>query len=147
MAEDTDATIRHIYECWHETVVGRDIAGLTALYAEDAMFESPLVWAVQPEAGSGILRGRKEIGAFFDAGFRTPANGLGRWYRTGLYFTNGRQLIWEYPRVGPDGDQIDLVEVMDVSGGLIVQHRVYWGWVGVRTLSALPKSRPARRDG
>ena len=36
-----------------------------------------------------------------------------------------------------DDDQIDLVEVMDVSGGLITHHRVYWGWVGFRTLSKL----------
>ena len=41
-------------------------------------------------------------------------------------------------RATPDGDQIDLVEVMDVSDGLITHHRVYWGWVGFRTLSNLP---------
>lgn len=64
--------------------------------------------------------------------------GLGRWYRTGHFFANGRQLTWEYPRATPDGDQIDLVEVMDVSGGLITHHRVYWGWIGFRTLSNLP---------
>jgi steroid Delta-isomerase len=47
------------------------------------------------------------------------------------------QLTWEYPRATPDGDQIDLVEVMDVSGGLITHHRVYWGWVGFKMLSNL----------
>ena len=58
--------------------------------------------------------------------------------RTITFFANGRQLTWEYPRATPDGDQIDLVEVMDVCGGLITHHRVYWGWVGCRTLSKLP---------
>jgi hypothetical protein len=41
-------------------------------------------------------------------------------------------------RATPDGDQIDLVEVMDLSDGLIAHHRVYWGWIGFRTLSNLP---------
>ena len=146
MTEVKDADIRHIYDRWHETVVGRDLKGLMALYAEDAALESPLVWAVQPEAGSGTLQGKAAIGAFFETGFRTPANGLGRWYRTGTFFANGRQLTWEYPRATPEGDQIDLVEVMDLSSSLIVQHRVYWGWVGIRTLSALRAVPSARHD-
>jgi steroid Delta-isomerase len=138
MNADTEAAIRHIYEQWHETVVRRDIRGLMELYAENAILESPLICAVQPELGSGILQGKSAIGDFFAAVFRTPSNGLGRWYRTGHFFANGRQLTWEYPRATPDGDQIDLVEVMDVSGGLITHHRIYWGWVGFRTLSNLP---------
>lgn len=137
MPVNTEAAIRHIYEQWHETVVRRDIHGLMALYADDAILESPLVWAVHPELASGTLRGKGAIGDFFAAGFRSPSNGLGRWYRTGVFFANGRQLTWEYPRATPEGDQIDLVEVMDVSGDLITHHRVYWGWVGFRTLSNL----------
>jgi hypothetical protein len=65
-------------------------------------------------------------GDFFAAGFRTQSNGLGRWYRTGHFFANGRQLTWEYPRATPDGNQIDLVEVMDVSGGLIIASLRPW---------------------
>ena len=69
--------------------------------------------------------------------------GLGRWYRTGLFFSNGRQLVWEYPRETPDGDQVDLVEVMDIANGLIAHHRVYWGWVGFKALAgAINKSVP-----
>ena len=124
---DTEAAIRQICEQWHETVVRRDIRALMELYAEDAILESPLICALQPELGSGILHGKTAIGDFFAAGSRTPSNGLGRWYRTGHFFANGRQLTWEYPRATPDGDQIDSVEVMDVSGGLITHHRVYWG--------------------
>lgn len=141
MDADTEAAIRHIYEQWHESVVRRDIAALMKLYAEDATLESPLICAVQPELGSGILRGKAAIRDFFLAGSRSPSNGLGRWYRTGHFFANGRQLTWEYPRATPDGDQIDLVEVMDVSGGLITHHRVYWGWVGFRALSNLSAAK------
>jgi steroid delta-isomerase len=27
--------------------------------------------------------------------------------------------------------------MMDIAAGLIVHHRVYWGWVGFRSLHAL----------
>lgn len=137
MNADTEAAIRHIYEQWHATVVRRDIPGLMDLYAEDAILESPLICVVHPELGSGILQGKAAIGDFFAAVARAPSSPLGRWYRTGRFFANGRQLTWEYPRATPDGDQIDLAEVMDVSGGLIIHHRVYWGWVGFRALSNL----------
>ncbi|MFE1602142.1 nuclear transport factor 2 family protein [Methylobacterium sp. ID0610] len=142
MTPDAETAVLHIYERWHETVVHRDLDGLTALYDDDAVFESPLVWAVRREAGTGILRGRAAIRDFFAAGFRAPETGLGRWYRTGTFFSDGRQLTWEYPRRTPDGDQVDLVEVMDLRGGLIAHHRVYWGWVGIRALSALPTQAP-----
>jgi hypothetical protein len=132
---DEDA-VRRIYKAWHAAVVARDADAVAALYAEAAVFESPLVWAIDPARQSGVLHGRAAIGAFFAAGFRTSGNGLGRWYRTGLFFSNGLQLVWEYPRETPDGDQVDLVEVMDVAEGAIANHRVYWGWIGVRTLMA-----------
>jgi steroid Delta-isomerase len=136
MTEATQAEIRHIYDQWHETVVRRDLAGLIALYAEDAILESPLILATWRDRQSGILRGKAEITPFFEAGLRAPPGDLGRWYRTGTFFANGRQLTWEYPRHTPDGDQVDLIEMMDVAGGLIVHHRVYWGWVGFRSLAA-----------
>jgi steroid Delta-isomerase len=137
MQDATDTEIRRIYDGWHHAVVARDCSALAALYAEDATFETPLILAVRPELGEGILRGKTAIAAFFAQGFAAPANGLGRWYRTGTFFANGRQLVWEYPRETPDGDQIDLMEMMEIAGGLIRHHRVYWGWVGFKTLMAL----------
>jgi hypothetical protein len=56
-----------------------------------------------------------------------------RYHRKG-YLTDGRVLFWEYPRETPEGEQTDLVEVMEIAGGLIQRHRVYWGWIGVRNL-------------
>ena len=142
MTENTDAQIRHIYERWHETVVGRDLDGLMALYAEDAILETPLILATLTDRTQGILEGKSEIRLFFAAGLRKLGNELNRWHRTGLFFSNGRQLTWEYPRRTPEGDQVDLVEVMDVENGLIAHHRVYWGWVGFRAL-VLAMSQPA----
>ena len=137
MTDATETEIRRIYDGWHDAVVARDLAAVTALYAEDAVFETPLILAARPELGKGILTGRTAISAFFAKGFATPANGLGRWYRTGLFFANGRQLVWEYPRATPEGDQIDLMEVMEIEHGLIQHHRVYWGWVGFKALANL----------
>jgi steroid delta-isomerase len=88
-----------------------------------------------PPTRTEPLAGKAEIRAFFEASFRNARSGLGRWYRSGAYLTNGRQLIWEYPRETPDGDQVDLVEVIDVEGGLIAHQRVYWGWVGFKSLA------------
>jgi steroid Delta-isomerase len=133
---NTDAEIRHIYERWHETVVGRDLDGLMALYARDAILETPLILVTLPHSTEGVLKGRAAIKQFFEAGFRKLGGELGRWYRTGTFFANGRQLTWEYPRSTPHGDQVDLVEVMDIADGLIAHHRVYWGWMGFKALLA-----------
>jgi len=136
MTDNTDTEIRHIYTRWHETIRDRDLDGLMALYIEDAILETPLILATLNDRHDGVLRGKSEIRPFFEAGLRKLGNELGRWYRTGVFFSNGRQLTWEYPRETPEGDQVDLVEVMDVAGGLIVHHRVYWGWVGFNALVA-----------
>jgi hypothetical protein len=45
-------------------------------------------------------------------------------------FSNGRTLMWEYPRATPEGDKMDFAEVMDIRDSLIGRHRVYWGWFG-----------------
>ncbi|WP_175694169.1 nuclear transport factor 2 family protein [Burkholderia ambifaria] len=129
---DTDA--QRIHRDWHAAVVARDLDALMSLYADDAILETPLIVVTLPDRGTGVLHGKAAIGAFFAAGLRNPGNKLGRWHRTGTFFSNGRQLIWEYPRETPEGDQVDLVEVMDLRDGLIAHHRVYWGWVGFMAL-------------
>ncbi|MCI2263771.1 nuclear transport factor 2 family protein [Xanthomonas indica] len=131
-----------IFERWHRHVVARDLSALMALYAPDAQLESPLAYVASAPRQDGRLQGREAIAAFFAASFAQPENGLGRWYRSGRCHVAGRQLVWEYPRETPQGDQVDLVEVMDLdAAGLIACHRVYWGWKGVQTLlAALGKS-------
>jgi steroid Delta-isomerase len=143
MNSDCDVGIRHVYEQWHESVRIRDLDGLMALYADDAVLETPLIVATVPEASRGILIGKLKIRPFFEIGFGKLQNELSRWYRTGIFFSNGRQLVWEYPRETPEGDQIDLVEVMDITNGLIIHHRVYWGWVGFKLLVAA-REKPAQ---
>jgi hypothetical protein len=63
-------------------------------------------------------------------------NELVRWYRTDTWLTDGkRPLMWEYPRQAPDGDQVELVEVMEIEHRLVQHHRIYWGWFGVNQLT------------
>jgi AhpD family alkylhydroperoxidase len=95
MTGNTDAQIRDIYDRWHETIVQRDVDGLMALYAENAIFETPAILVTLTDRGEGILRGKSELRPFFEAGFRKLGNELSRWYRTGLFFSNGRQLTWD----------------------------------------------------
>lgn len=138
-----DTRIRRIFDLWHEAAIACDPDAMAALYADDAILESPLVLMSLPDRANGVLKGRAAIRSFLAGAFANAGNGLGRWYRTGSYFTDGSRLVWEYPRQTPEGDQIDLVEVMETANGLITHHRVYWGWVGVGTLTAMNASRRA----
>jgi hypothetical protein len=80
--------------------------------------------------------GHGQIRPFFEEGARRRPNELVRWYRTGNWLTDGKRvLMWEYPRQAPDGDQIEIVEVMEIEHGLIQHHRIYWGWFGVNQLT------------
>jgi hypothetical protein len=39
-------------------------------------------------------------------------------------------------RAAPEGDQVDIAEVMDLRGPRIAVHRIYWGWFGTEMLIA-----------
>ena len=61
MTHNSDAEILHIYERWHATVVGGDLDGLMALYADDAILETPLILATLGDKTEGILKGKSAI--------------------------------------------------------------------------------------
>jgi hypothetical protein len=118
-----------IYQQWHERAAAGDGPGVLDLYAQDAIFESPLVPRLLDRPG-GIVQGHDALIAFFLRSAVNRPTDLIKGYRTGRYQFDGRTLHWEYPRMTPDGDQLDLSECMDIEGGKIVHHRVYWGWMG-----------------
>jgi hypothetical protein len=132
MTASTEITIDcdRIYGDWHRFAKERDVERLLSLYAEDAVFESPLVPAILDDMGTGVLRGHAQIRRFLEEGTNRRPNELVRWYRDGVYLTDGRLLMWEYPRQTPTGEQIDIMEVMEIERGLIQRHRIYWGWKG-----------------
>jgi len=120
-----------IYHEWDDALGRKDIDAAMRLYARDIVLESPLVRHLLGGA-EGIVRGRDNLRSFVELVFAS-APPLRRRHRKG-FFTDGKRLIWEYPRAAPDGPQMDLVEVMDIADGLIRRHCVYWGWLGVKVL-------------
>jgi hypothetical protein len=107
--------------------------GLLALYAHDAVIESPLM-AVFFSGEPGVCRGHEKIQRFLLEATRRRPDDQVRLYRTGKYLSDGKTLVWEYPRETPEGDQVELAEIMDIENGKIQHHRIYWGWFGFAML-------------
>jgi ketosteroid isomerase-like protein len=123
--------VESVYRAWDQALGAKDLDAAIALYAPDATLESPLV---RRHLGveDGIVRGQEALRDFVRIVFeRQPPQR--RRFRTG-FLTDGRTLMWEYPRAAPDGEQMDFAEVMEIDDGLIRHHRVYWGWYGLRLL-------------
>jgi ketosteroid isomerase-like protein len=138
----TPQQAQFIFEEWDRRARSRDVPGLLDLYTDDAVLESPLVPRSLHRPG-GILRGKRELEHFFTEGGRRRPNEVVRWHRTGTYLWDGRILSWEYQRATPDGDQVDIAEVMELAAGRIAAHRIYWGWFGTEMLihNALQRTR------
>ncbi|MDN4999623.1 nuclear transport factor 2 family protein [Bradyrhizobium sp. GCM10027634] len=110
---------------WDEALGNKDLEASVALYADDASIESPLVQHLM-KTPTGIVQGKDNLRIFISRVFQTNPPQRKR-FKQG-FFTNGRIVTWEYPRVAPDGEQMELVEIMEIDKGLIQRHRVYWGW-------------------
>jgi hypothetical protein len=137
MTDDNLATSRadaqFVHDEWDRRTRIHDIEGLLDLYLPDAVLESPLVPRILDQP-TGVRCGHEELRNFFVRGTRGRPNDLVRFYRTGHFFFDNDTLVWEYPRETPDGDQVDLVEVMHLQGPRIMHHRIYWGWRGTPLL-------------
>jgi len=71
------ADCERIHRDWDAHAKSLNTDGLIALYAQDAILETPLVPAIF-EGRSGILRGHQEIRPFFEEGARRRPNELVR---------------------------------------------------------------------
>lgn len=132
-AATTRADAQFVHDEWDRRTRAHDIDGLLELYLPDAVLESPLVPRIM-DTTSGVLAGHRQLREFFERGTRGRPNELVRFHRSGQFlFADGR-LFWEYPRQTPDGDQVDIAEVMDLHGQRIAHHRIYWGWFGTPLL-------------
>ena len=125
--------IGRIHRQWNDFAKSGDVDGLIGLYSPSAVLETPLIPAIL-DCPSGVLRGHDAIRHFFEEGTKRRPNELVRWYRADKYFTDGKTLIWEYPRETPSGDQVDILEVMEIERNLVQHHRIYWGWFGTELL-------------
>ena len=129
MTNQQDA--ERIYRLWDDALGKKDLEASLSLYADDASIESPLVQHLL-KTKEGIVQGKDNLRKFIALVFATNPPQRKR-FRTG-FFTDGRVVTWEYPRAAPDGDQMELVEVMEIRDGLIWRHRVYWGWYALGVL-------------
>ncbi|WP_216638622.1 YybH family protein [Mycobacterium colombiense] len=101
---DTTA-IEAVMQAWERALAAHDLDALLACYAPDASLESPV--AAHITGGDGIRRGHSELRPFLaEVVARTPK--LRTYHRVG-FFTDGRRATWEYPRVTPQGEQMDFV--------------------------------------
>jgi ketosteroid isomerase-like protein len=125
--------IEHIFTAWDEALGAQDVDASLALYHDDATLESPLVCHLLGTP-DGVVHGKHDLRGFVEKVFANqPAKR--RRHRT-AFLTDGSYVTWEYPRTAPEGEQMDIVEVMEVRDGLIAHHRVYWGWMSVGMLSS-----------
>jgi ketosteroid isomerase-like protein len=130
---ETAEQVEHIFTAWDEALGAKDVDAAVALYQPDATLESPLVCHLL-DTQHGVVRGREALRRFVSKVFAHQPEKRRR-YRAG-FLTDGSRLIWEYPRESPEGEQMDIVEVMEIRDGLIAHHRVYWGWVSVAMLAS-----------
>jgi ketosteroid isomerase-like protein len=129
--EKLKSAAEDIYHAWDKALANNDVEGLLSLYAPDAVIESPLIPYLL-KTDTGVLKGRNELRLLIEkVAERKP---FIRKYFKQNFFTDGKKLIFEYPRQTPDGEQMDFVEVMEIKDGLIQYHRVYWGWRGFKVI-------------
>jgi len=129
-ADQPDA--ERIYQLWDDALGKKDLEASLSLYADDATIESPLVQHLM-KTKEGIVRGKDQLRRFITLVFQSNPPQRKR-FRTG-FFSDGRTIMWEYPRATPGDDQMELVEVMEIQSGLIHRHRVYWGWYALNVLN------------
>jgi hypothetical protein len=131
--EQRKANMERIYHDWDKALSENDAEGLLKLYAKDGAIESPLIPHLTGST-EGVCRGHDQMRPFFQAvAARKPS--IRQYYRTGYVSDGNRKMIFEYPRVAPNGEQMDFVEVMELNDdGLIQYHKVYWGWRGFAVL-------------
>ena len=131
MSDETGQNdVERVYRLWDDALGKKDLEASLLLYADDASIESPLVQYLL-NTSEGIVQGKENLRRFIAKVFQTNPPQRKR-FKQG-FFSDGRVVTWEYPRLSPEGDQMDLVEIMEIEDGLIKRHRVYWGWYALKT--------------
>src|SRR6185437_14441363 len=101
-SNDLNIAVQRVYEEWDKALAQKSVSAALALYTADATIESPLIPYLMGTEKS-ICRGHEELRRFIELVFQNtpPAR---RRFRTG-YYTDGKTLMWEYPRHTPDDEQ------------------------------------------
>ncbi|MCC7110898.1 MAG: nuclear transport factor 2 family protein [Deltaproteobacteria bacterium] len=117
------AELTALARTWLQRFNARDLDGLLALYADDAVHTSPKLRERQPET-HGQVRGKAALRQWWEGAFaRLP--GLGYTERA---VTAGGERVWlEYLRTVPGEADLLVAELFIVRGGRIVESAVFHG--------------------
>jgi 8-oxo-dGTP diphosphatase len=116
-------SLKAVARRWLAMFNARDLEGLLALYADDAVHTSPKLRAKDP-ATNGEIRGKAALRAWWaDSYARLP--GL-RYDEKALTASDGR-VFMEYLRVNLGEASYVVAEVLELHGGHIVASRVFHG--------------------
>lgn len=108
---------------WLSTFNARDLDGLLALYADDAVHTSPKLRARDP-ATQGKIRGKSALRAWWaDSYARLP----GLRYEEKHLTASGNRVFMEYLRVNPGEESYVVAEVLVVKDGRIAESHVFHG--------------------
>ena len=123
-SSDADpSALRAIAERWLACFDARDLDGLLALYADDAVHTSPKIRVRHPETG-GQLRGKAALRAWWADSFaRLPQ----LTYVATALTADRERVVMEYVRRVPGEADMPIAEVLEVRGGAIVASRVFHG--------------------
>jgi ketosteroid isomerase-like protein len=108
---------------WLDCFARRDLDGLLALYADDAVHTSPKIRTQHPDTG-GMLRGKAAMRAWWQGAFdRLPSMR----YEATAITANDERVFMEYVRHVEGEPDMLVAEVLEVVGGRIVASRVFHG--------------------
>lgn len=123
MAEPDPAALRLIAEAWLSCFERRDLDGLLALYADDAVHTSPKIRVRHPETG-GVLRGKPAMRTWWQDSFdRLPT----MTYIPTAFTADRERVFMEYVREVAGEPPMPVAEVLEVRDGKIVASRVFHG--------------------
>lgn len=108
---------------WLAAFNARDLDALLALYADDAVHESPKLRARDP-ASKGLVRGKAALRAWWaDSYARLP----GLRYEEKRLTASGGRVFMEYLRVNPGEESYLVAEVLVIRAGKIAASAVFHG--------------------
>src|SRR5580765_8447721 len=114
---------RSIAETWMRCFNARDLDGLLALYADDAVHSSPKIRVRHPDTG-GVIRGKAALRAWWQDSFdRLPDLA----YLPTAITADAERAVMEYTRRLPGEADMPIAEVLEVRAGKIVASRVFHG--------------------
>jgi len=116
-------TPRQLAEAWLERFNARDLEGLLALYAEDAVHHSPKLRERDPKTG-GRIAGKPALRAWWTDSFeRLP----GLHYRRVALTTSADRAVLEYARELPGEQPLAVAEVFVCRDDRIAESFVFHG--------------------